>query len=176
MRSPRTAIASSRRIELNGVLAGTPVYTLACVKMRSALGLASVEAGVASCAKLCVAPRTEHSTAHPRLTLNLSIIPPPPPAPSSSAKSALGPTRVRWNRTTPAMYALHRPTHRRRWQLLPAPAKAEYSHRWMRAALALHSPVANQPRARLARSAPPPATLPRDGCRSRPLHNSRRTA
>src|ERR1039457_5114873 len=41
MRSPRTAMASSRSIELNCALAGTPVETFACSKMISAFGLAS---------------------------------------------------------------------------------------------------------------------------------------
>src|SRR5690349_10351016 len=76
MRSPRTAIASSRRTELNGVLADTPVYTLPCIKMTSAFGRVSA-AGAAFCPQLGDALSMNASTIPPRHVLPLRFIPHP---------------------------------------------------------------------------------------------------
>ena len=77
---------------------------------------------------------------NPDIALSLRLIPPPPPAPASSAKFASSPARARSNRTTPATYVPRRPTRRRRWRLLLAPATVEYSRRSTPAAPAPHWP------------------------------------
>src|SRR5579863_222540 len=102
----------------------------------------------------------------------LTFIPPPPPAPAWSAEFASTPARARWNRTTPAKCAPRHPTRRRRWLLLPVPARAEYWRRLRLAGSAPHFPIASPPRAPPAKSAHPPKALLRGGSRLPQLRNS----